>query len=51
MGKITDAQSKEFVQQKTDPKALAISNKFAEMPKKYRDQVDMLVKSPNGRRK
>jgi hypothetical protein len=34
MGKIIEAQWKEFVQQKTDPKALAISNKFAEMLKK-----------------
>jgi hypothetical protein len=34
MGKITEAQWKEFVQQKTDPKALAISNEFAKMWKK-----------------
>jgi hypothetical protein len=34
MGKIIEAQWKEFVQQKTDPKALAISNEFAEMLKK-----------------
>jgi hypothetical protein len=34
MGKIIEAQRKEFVQQKTDPKALAISNEFAEMLKK-----------------
>jgi hypothetical protein len=34
MGKITDVQWKEFVQQKTDPKALAISNEYAEMSKK-----------------
>jgi hypothetical protein len=34
MGKIIEAQWKEFVQQKTDPKALAISNEFAEMSKK-----------------
>jgi hypothetical protein len=34
MGKITDAQWKEFVQQKIDPKALAISNEYAEMSKK-----------------
>jgi hypothetical protein len=34
MGKITEAQWKEFVQQKTDPKALAISNVFAEISKK-----------------
>jgi hypothetical protein len=34
MGKITDVQWKEFVQQKTDPKALTISNKYAEMSKK-----------------
>jgi hypothetical protein len=34
MGKITEAQWKEFVQQKTDPKALAISNEYVEMSKK-----------------
>jgi hypothetical protein len=34
MGKIEEAQWKEFDQQKTDPKALAISNEFAEMSKK-----------------
>jgi hypothetical protein len=34
MGKFTEAQSKEFIQQKTDPKALAISNEFAEMLKR-----------------
>jgi hypothetical protein len=34
MGKITEAQWKEFVQQKTDLKALAISNEYAEMSKK-----------------
>jgi hypothetical protein len=34
MGKITKAQWKEFIQQKTDPKALAISNEYAEMSKK-----------------
>jgi hypothetical protein len=34
MGKITEAQWKEFIQQKTNPKALAISNEFAEMSKK-----------------
>jgi hypothetical protein len=34
MGKITEAQWKEFVQQKIDPKSLAISNEFAEMSKK-----------------
>jgi hypothetical protein len=34
MGKITEAQWKEFVQQKTDHKALIISNEFAEMLKK-----------------
>jgi hypothetical protein len=34
MGKITEAQWKEFVQQKTDPKVIAISNEFAEMSKK-----------------
>jgi hypothetical protein len=31
MGKITEAQWNEFVQQKTDPKALAISNEYDEM--------------------
>jgi hypothetical protein len=30
MGKIIEVQWKEFVQQKTDPKALAISNEYAE---------------------
>jgi hypothetical protein len=34
MGKITEAQWKEFVQHKTDPKALTISNKYDEMSKK-----------------
>jgi hypothetical protein len=34
MGKIIEVQWKEFVQQKTDPKALAISNEYAEMSKK-----------------
>jgi hypothetical protein len=34
MGKITEAQWKEFIQQKADPKALATSNEFAEMSKK-----------------
>jgi hypothetical protein len=34
MGKITEVQWKEFIQQKTDPKALAISNEYAEMSKK-----------------
>jgi hypothetical protein len=34
MGKITEDQWKEFIQQKSDPKALAISNKYAEMLKK-----------------
>jgi hypothetical protein len=34
MGKITEVQWKEFFQQKTDPKALAISNEYAEMSKK-----------------
>jgi hypothetical protein len=34
MGKITEVQLKEFIQQKTDPKALAISNEYAEMSKK-----------------
>jgi hypothetical protein len=34
MGKITEAQWKEFVQHKTDPKALTISNEYDEMSKK-----------------
>jgi hypothetical protein len=34
MGKITEAQWKEFIQQTTDPKALDISNEYAEMSKK-----------------
>jgi hypothetical protein len=31
MGKITEVQWKEFIQQKADPKALAISNEYVEM--------------------
>jgi hypothetical protein len=34
MGKITQAQWEEFVKQKIEPEALAISNKFAEISKK-----------------
>jgi hypothetical protein len=34
MGKITEAQWKEFIQQKTDTKVITISNEFAEMSKK-----------------
>jgi hypothetical protein len=34
MGKIIEAQWKEFVQQKTNPKALATSKEYAEMSKK-----------------
>jgi hypothetical protein len=34
MGKIIEVQWKEFVQQKTNPKALAISNEYVEMLKK-----------------
>jgi hypothetical protein len=34
MGKITQARWEEFVKQKTEPKALAISDKFAEISKK-----------------
>jgi hypothetical protein len=34
MAKITEPQWKEFVQQKTNPKALAISNEYAGMSKK-----------------
>jgi hypothetical protein len=33
MGKIIEVQWKEFVQQKTNPKALAISNEYAEISK------------------
>jgi hypothetical protein len=34
MGRIIKAQWKEFVQQKTDPKALAIINEYVDMSKK-----------------
>jgi hypothetical protein len=34
MGKITEVQWKEFIQQKTNPKVLAISNKYVEISKK-----------------
>jgi hypothetical protein len=34
MGKIIEVQWKEFVQQKTDPKALGINNEYDEMSKK-----------------
>jgi hypothetical protein len=34
MGKLTQAQREEFVKQKTEPQALAISDKFAEILKK-----------------
>jgi hypothetical protein len=34
MGKITEAQWKEFVQQKTNPEALATSKEYADMSKK-----------------
>jgi hypothetical protein len=34
MGKITQAQWEEFVKQKTEPEALDISDKFAEILKK-----------------
>jgi hypothetical protein len=34
MGKVTQAQWKEFVKQKTEPEALAISDKFAKISKK-----------------
>jgi hypothetical protein len=37
MGKITQAQCEEFVKQKTKPKTLAISDKFAEISKKNID--------------
>jgi hypothetical protein len=33
MGKITQTQWKEFIKQKTEPEALAISDKFAEISK------------------
>jgi hypothetical protein len=33
MGKITQTQWKEFVKQKTEPEALAISDKFVEISK------------------
>jgi hypothetical protein len=56
MGKIIEAQWKEFVQQKTVPKALGISNEYAEMLKKniyphHMGSRDMLLKFLNGRRK
>jgi hypothetical protein len=56
MGKITQAQWKEFVKQKTEPKALAISGKFVEILNKNIyipitwGQADMSVKLENGRR-
>jgi hypothetical protein len=34
MDKITEVQWKEFIQQKTNPKPLAISNEYSEMSKK-----------------
>jgi hypothetical protein len=34
MGKITQAQWENFIKQKTEPEALAISDKFAEISKK-----------------
>jgi hypothetical protein len=34
IGQITEALWKEFIQQKTDPEALSISNEFAEMSNK-----------------
>jgi hypothetical protein len=34
MGKIIEAQWKKFIQQKTDPKVLTISNEYAKMSKK-----------------
>jgi hypothetical protein len=34
MGKITQSKWEEFVKQKTEPEALAISDKFAEISKK-----------------
>jgi hypothetical protein len=56
MGKITEIQWKEFVQQKTDPKAIAISNEYAEMSKKniyphHMGSKGYVAKIPNGRRK
>jgi hypothetical protein len=53
MGKITDVQWKEFVQQKTDPKALANMlrcQRRISIPITW-DQRDMLLKFLNGRRK
>jgi hypothetical protein len=34
MDKTTEVQWREFIQQKTDPKALAISNEYSKMSKK-----------------
>jgi hypothetical protein len=56
MGKIIEAQWKEFIQQKTDPKALAISNEYAEMSKKniyahHMGSKGYMLKFLNGRRK
>jgi hypothetical protein len=55
VGKITHAQWDEFVKQKTEPEALAISDKFAKILKKniyphHLGQADMSVKLENGRR-
>jgi hypothetical protein len=56
MGKIIEAQWKEFVQQKTDPKPLpSVMNMLRCQRRTYIpitwDQVDMLLKFLNGRRK
>jgi hypothetical protein len=55
MGKITQAQWEEFVKQKTEPKALAISNKFLRFRRRTSipvtwGQADMSVNLENGRR-
>jgi hypothetical protein len=55
MGKITQAQWEEFVKQKTEPKALAISNKFLRFQRRTSipvtwGQADMSVNLENGRR-
>jgi hypothetical protein len=55
MGKITQAQWEEFVKQKTEPKALAMSNKFLRFRRRTSipvtwGQADMSVNLENGRR-
>jgi hypothetical protein len=56
MDKITEAQSKEFVQQKTDHKALAISNEYAKMSKKsiyphHMESSEYVAKIPEWKKK